>query len=160
MRARFREAQARLGMLVAMERTRYQDPRSEADRARATPVLDEAAAAGRAGDDDRALALLAAAEAQEISDPRIPFQRGELLAARGRQREAIAAWRHAIALDPSVGLAYYRVGLAHRHLGERHMATYYLEQAERRFEPGGRFRKRTQQALRQMRRMFREGKDD
>lgn len=144
--AAFRDAQVRLELLVASGRTSLLGARPY-DRALTDPLLAEADAAARAGEVDAAIERLLAAEGAEPSDPRVPFRLGELLEARGRTRDAIAAWRRAVALDPSVALAFFRLGNAYQALGERHEAAYYFEQAERRFAAGGAFQRRAQLAL-------------
>lgn len=144
--ADFRDAQARLALLVETGRTSFLDA-APYDRARADPVLGSADAAAKAGRKGDAIALLRDAEAREPLDPRIPFRLGELLESSDRPREAIAAWRRAVALDPSVALAYFHLGAAYQALGDRHDAAYYFEQAERRFAREGAFQRRAQIAL-------------
>ncbi|MDH3686437.1 MAG: M48 family metalloprotease [Myxococcales bacterium] len=142
----FRAAQARLALLVNIDRQRWLVARPY-DAARADPLLSLARTAVEAGDRTRALSLLREAEGLSPRDPRLSFEQGLILEQSGRTGEAIAAWRRTIALDPNVALAFYRLGNAYKRLGERHAAAYYLEQAERRFTPGGRFQERTVLAL-------------
>jgi tetratricopeptide (TPR) repeat protein len=144
--ADFRDAQARLALLIEAGRTSFLDA-APYDRALSDPLLAGADAAAKAGRGSEALALLAEAEAAEPRDPRVPFRTGELLEEAGRTREAIAAWRRALALDASVALVYFKLGGAYQTLGERHDAAYYFEQAERRFAAGGAFQRRAQLAL-------------
>jgi predicted Zn-dependent protease len=144
--ASFRDAQARLALLIAIGRTSLQGA-PPYDRTRSDPLLERANAAASAGHIEEALAVLDQAERAQPDDPRLPFRRGELLEASGRTRAAIAAWRRALALDPSVALAYYHLGNACKAVGDRHDAAYYFEQAERRFKPGGAFQRRAQLAL-------------
>jgi predicted Zn-dependent protease len=141
----FRRAQYRL----AMQLDRGGGPlRAEPpNRERAAPLLAEAERHARTGDREAAIATLAEAEAVEPTDPRLSFRRGELLHEVGRTREAIAAWRRALLLDPSVGLNYFRIGSAYKELGDRVNATFYLEQAERRLEDGGTLQKRVQREI-------------
>jgi hypothetical protein len=77
--------------------------------------------------------LLEEAERLEPHDPRVPYLRAELLERSGRTRQSIAAYRRALAINPSVALVYYRIGMAYLSLEDRHDATFYLEQAIRRF---------------------------
>jgi len=144
--ASFRDAQARLAALIQLGRTSLQGSPPH-DRTRSDPLLARANAAAEAGNAEEAISVLIHAERIEPGDPRLPFRRGELLAAQGRTREAIGAWRRAVALDPSVALAYYHLGNACKTLGLRHDATYYYEQAVRRFKTGGAFQRRAQLAI-------------
>ena len=66
----------------------------------------------------------------------MPFRVGELLAAQGRQAEAIEAYRRTVKLDPTRALVFFRLGLAYREIGERHRAVYAFEQASLRAGPG------------------------
>lgn len=141
--ASFRDAQARLALLLQLKRTSLQGSPPH-DRSRSDPLL---ARANAASDPQEAIDILLHAERIEPNDPRLPFRRGELLEAQGRTREAIAAWRRAVSLDSSVALAYYRLGDACKKLGRRHDATYYYEQAVRRFKPGGKLQARAQLAI-------------
>ena len=133
--ASFRDAQARLALLL--EARPHQPPGQPAlrPRARATRCSRGRTPRRAPGARTRRSRLLDEAERLEPNDPRLPFRRGELLDASGRTRAAIAAWRRAVALDPSVALAYYQLGNACKALGDRHDAAYYFEQAERRFKP-------------------------
>jgi predicted Zn-dependent protease len=144
--AGFRDAQARLALLVQLGRTSLQGSPPH-DRTKSDPALERAAAEAAAARPEEAIRTLERGERLEPNDPRLPFRRGELLAERGRTREAIAAWKRAIALDSSVALAYYHLGNACKALGDRHDAAYYFEQAERRFKVGGALQHRAQLAL-------------
>jgi predicted Zn-dependent protease len=132
-----RAAQYRLALLVDSGQTTLRQASAPARRAATDPLVDEAQRLAAAGDRPRALATLERAEQVDPNDPRIAFRRGELLAELDRPRDAIAAWRRALLLDPGVALNYFRIGLAYKALGDRVNATFYLEQALRRFEPGG-----------------------
>jgi tetratricopeptide (TPR) repeat protein len=83
------------------------------------------------------VALLEDAERLEPYDPRVPYRRAELLEQSGRTRDSIQAYRRALAIDPSVALVYYRIGMAYLSLGDRQKATFYLEQAVDRFAGEG-----------------------
>jgi predicted Zn-dependent protease len=144
--ASFRDAQARLALLVQLGRTSLQGSPPH-DRSRSDPLLARADAAAAAGNPAEAVDVLIHAERIEPGDPRLPFRRGELLEAQGRTREAIGAWRRAVSLDSSVALAYYHLGNACKKLGRRHDATYYYEQAVRRFKAGGAFQGRALLAI-------------
>ena len=144
--ADFRNAQARLAALIDAGRTSFLDAKPY-DRSRTDPLLADAEAAAKDGRPADAVARLRVAERIEPLDPRVPFRLGELLDAEGRTREAIAAWRRAVGLDPSVALAYFKLGSAYQVLGDRHDAAYYFEQAERRFAAGGAFQRRAHLAL-------------
>jgi predicted Zn-dependent protease len=140
--AGMRAAQYRLALLVDSGQTTLRQASAPAHRAATDPLLVEAQRLAGAGDRLRALAVLEQAEQADPNDPRIAFRRGELLAELDRPREAIAAWRRALLLDPGVALNYFRIGLAYKALGDRVNATFYLEQALRRFEPGGALQRR------------------
>jgi len=138
----FRTAQLRLALLAGSDQTSLRAPAPQADRSLTDPLIAEAERLAADGDRDAALARLAEAELREPNDPRVPFRRGELLREQERTREAIAAFRRALALDPSVALTYFRIGKSYKALGDRVNATFYLEQALRRFEPGGALQRR------------------
>jgi len=130
-------AQIRLALLLRSGQTTLPPSVPPPDRVVSDGALDEANALASDGELARAIALLEAGESQEPNDPRLPYRRGELLDQAERRREAIAAWRRALRLDPSVALNYFRIGMAYKSLGDRVNATFYLEQAFRRFEDGG-----------------------
>lgn len=146
LQARFRDAQARLEILLQAGRTSLQGG-PPYDRAKTDPLLRRADGEAKVGRIDAALALLDEAERLERNDPRIAFRAGELLSEQGKTREAITAWRRAVALDSSVALAYYDLGSAYKTLGHRHDAAFYFEQAESRFKEGGVFQQRARLAL-------------
>jgi len=137
MRRAFREAQARLSLLVGSDRTTWFGSVPAADRSKTDPLLAEAKRLADDGEIGGGLALLDEAQRREPYDPRVPFLRAELLEQSGRTREAIGAYRRALAIDPSVGLVYYRLGMAYLSLDDRHKATFYLEQAIHRFAGEG-----------------------
>lgn len=143
----FHAIQARLALLVETGQTTLRAPATTPDRSLTDPLLAEADRLSRASKRGEALARLAEAEKLEPYDPRVPFRSGELLGEMDRPRESIAAYRRALALDPGVALTHLRIGLAHQELGDRVNATFYLEQAVRRFERGGALHARATQAL-------------
>jgi predicted Zn-dependent protease len=136
LRARFGELQVRLVQVLESGRTTLPSRHPPPDTAKSGAALAAAEQQARAGDLTAAVAKLAAAEAQEPNDPRLPFRRGEWLREQGHRPEAIDAWQRALALDPEVALTYFQIGRAYKELGDRVNAVFYLEQAERRFEPG------------------------
>lgn len=145
--ASFREAQLRLAILLQTGQTTLRRHLPPPDRAVTDPLLARATERVRSDDRAGALELLEEAERLEPTDPRVPFRRGELLEEARRTRDAIAAWRRALLLDPGVALTHFRIGMAYRSLGDRVNATFYLEQALRRFEPGGALQRRAAQEL-------------
>jgi predicted Zn-dependent protease len=142
-----RVAQVRLALLLRSGQTTLLSTTPPPDRSVSGPILEEANALAARGETRAAIARLLEGETLEPNDPRLPFRRGELLRERERTREAIAAWRRALLLDPSVALNYFRIGLAYKSLGDRVNATFYLEQAQRRFEPGGVLQRRASKEI-------------
>jgi predicted Zn-dependent protease len=124
-----REAQARLGLLIDTKRTSLPSYAPPADRAKTDPLLAEADRLLEQGEADAALVQLARAEAVEPNDPRVPFRIGEILYQAGRYPGAVAAYRRTVRLDPSRARVFYKLGLAHKAVGERHRAVFALEQA-------------------------------
>jgi hypothetical protein len=133
----FRESQARLALLVDSNRTTWHGFVPDPDRSKTDPLLAEAKRSADAGEIDGALVLLEETERLEPYDPRVPYLRAELLERSGRTPEAIRAYRRALAIDPSVALVYYKIGMAYLSLENRHQATFYLEQAIDRFSGEG-----------------------
>ena len=142
-----RESQARLALLVDSDRTTWLGSVPDPDRSKTDPVLADANQLAGDGDIEGGLALLEEAERLEPYDPRVPYLRAELLEASGRTRESIRAYRRALAIDPSVALVYYRIGMAYLSLGDRHKATFYLEQAIHRFSGEGPLTARAQREI-------------
>ncbi len=145
----FRATQYRLARIIELRRNELKEVVG-ARNAKADPLLATAGLEAKSGDTEAALRTLTNAEARYPADPRIPFRRGELLAKADRPAEAIPAFRRALLLDPDVALNYYYLGLAHRRLGERVQATFFLEQAARRFGGRGNLPKRAREAARRM----------
>jgi predicted Zn-dependent protease len=137
LRRAFRESQARLALLVGSDRTTWLGSVPDPDRSRTDPLLADAERLAGDGDIEGGLALLERAQRLEPYDPRVPYRRAELLERSGLTRESIRAYRQALAIDPSVALVYYRIGMAYLALGDRHEATFYLEQALHRFTGEG-----------------------
>lgn len=134
--AEFEQAQARLAWLVDHDETEIITRGTAEDPTWVTAALAEVDAYVRAERFEAARAKLDAAEAREPNDPRIPFRRGELLESLGDDAGAVAAYRRAAELDPTTALVHYRLGTLYREAGDRHRATYYLEEASRRATPG------------------------
>lgn len=144
--AALRNAQARLAWLVDTGRSRLETA-PIFDRNRTDPLLKKADELDQAGHPETALAVLAAAEAVEPNDPRVPFHRAQILEALGRPQEAIAAYRRTVRIDPTRALVFYRLGLAYKAEGDKADAVFYLEQAEDRFAEHGDLYRRTEWEL-------------
>lgn len=136
-RSGFRPAQLRLALLVDQDRTTLQPNLPAPNRALSDAALAEARRLAESGDGLAAAAALQSAERREPNDPRLPFRRGELLAAAGHSDDAIAAYRRALQLDPNTALAHYRLALALKERGERGDAVFHLEQAQGRLNRQG-----------------------
>jgi predicted Zn-dependent protease len=126
------DVQGRLAYLLATRRGSVPPPEPPEDPHAADPYLAQADRLAQEGQLDEALFALARGEAREPRDPRIPFRIGELLAARGRHRDAVAAYRRTIRIDPTHAMVFYKLGISHKALGERHSAVQSFEQASRR----------------------------
>jgi predicted Zn-dependent protease len=133
----FRETQARLARLVDSGTTTMLPFLRDPDRSKSAPLLAAAKRAAGDGDIEGGLALLEEAERLEPYDPEVSFERALLLEENGRTGEAISAYRRALAIDPSVALVYYKIGMAYLTLGNRQKATFFLEQAIHRFTQEG-----------------------
>jgi Flp pilus assembly protein TadD len=95
----------------------------------------------------RALEMLRRAQLLEPNDPRVYFQRGELLAELGRHDEAAEAFDKTIDLDPGRALPYFRLAESLEALGERERAVRVYERAEFRAGASGQLRKRAAWAI-------------
>jgi predicted Zn-dependent protease len=136
LRAAFAELQVRLARVLDSGRTTLPAGHPAPNTKKSGAALAQAERQARNDELEAAVATLAAAEREEPYDARLPFRRGEWLRELGRRPEAIDAWRRALVLDPEVALTYFQIGRAYKELGDRVSAVFYLEQAERRFEPG------------------------
>jgi len=136
LRAEFADLEVRLVRVLDSGRTTLPAGHPPPNVKVSGAALAEAERQAQAGQLEAAVATLLAGEREEPNDPRLPFRRGEWLRELGRRPEAIDAWRRALALDPEVALTYFQIGRAYKELGDRVNAVFYLEQAERRFEPG------------------------
>jgi predicted Zn-dependent protease len=76
-------------------------------------------------------------------DPRLPIARADIAEARGDAAAAVEHLTRAVELDPTVPLVQYRLGLAHKHLGNREKAIFYLELAAETFPRNSSGRRRT-----------------
>jgi predicted Zn-dependent protease len=147
--ARFKAMQGRLAYLVAHRRGALTDTPAY-DRTRNEALLEKANRERQSGETEAALATLAAAEAQEPNDPRVPVLRGEIRAATGRPADAVVAYRRAVHLDnnpPSVLLALAR---AHRDAGDHRKAVFFAEQALWRSGTKGTLRLQAERELERM----------
>jgi len=133
----FRECQVRLAQLVDGNATTLLTNWPAPDRSRSDPLIASAKRAAEGGDLEGGLAMLEEAERLEPYDARVSFQRAERLEKSGKTREAISAYRRALALDPPVALVYYRIGMAYLSLGDRQKAAFFVEQAVHRLNPKG-----------------------
>ena len=147
LRTAFSELQVRLSQVLDSGRTTLPSSHPAPDPRVSGAALAAAERQAGAGDLEAAIATLDAGELAEPNDPRLPFRRGEWLSELGRRPEAIAAWRRALVLDPEVALTYFQIGRAYKELGDRVNAVFYLEQAERRFEPGKRGQLRSERMI-------------
>jgi len=143
----FRESQARLARLVDSGSTTLLPSLQDPDRSKTDPLIAQARRAADDSDIERAVAILEGAERLEPYDPKVSFERAEFLEESGRTREAIGAYRRALAIDPSVALVYYRIGMAYLSLGDRYKATFFLEQALHRFNQEGPLSSRARRQL-------------
>jgi predicted Zn-dependent protease len=139
----FPAVQARLALLLREKRTTLPSNRRAPDVQITGPALAQANALAAAGDRAGAVDVLAAAAEREPADPKVAFREAELLRDLDRVDDAIAAYRRALLLDPEVAQSYYQIGQLYQKQGDRVNAVFYLEQAERRFEAGGRLEKET-----------------
>jgi predicted Zn-dependent protease len=107
--------------------------RADFDPGIAKPYLDrtiDLLAEHRLDDADETLAR---ASRLAPRDPRIPLARADLAERRGHAADAVEHLTRAVELDPAVPLAQYRLGLAHKRLGNRQKAVFYLELAAETF---------------------------
>ncbi|MCP3983145.1 MAG: tetratricopeptide repeat protein, partial [bacterium] len=145
----FRATQYRLSRMLELRRNEIKEAVGTRNPD-ADPQLEAARAQAESGDPEGALRTLAKAEATYPTDPRIPFRKGKLFAESSRPADAILAFRRALLLDPEVALNYYHLGLAHKERGDTVQATFFLEQAARRFEGRGNLPKLAQRAVRRL----------
>ncbi|MEE8558149.1 MAG: M48 family metalloprotease [Myxococcota bacterium] len=99
------------------------------------PLLAKAKTARENEDLEEAVRILRRAEETEPNDPRVPLELADIAESKGHFEEAALQYQRAIALDPEVPLVQYKMGLAHKKLGNRSQAVFYLEQAVNGFGP-------------------------
>jgi predicted Zn-dependent protease len=145
--ARLRGAQARLSLLLAEQRTRWPLASTPAAPEATAPLRAEAEALAARGELAAASARLGRAEALDPADPRLPFRRAELLERQDRLPEAAAAYERAVILDPVTALPFYQLARVYERSGDPVRAVHQLEQAIRRFSPGGDPQRRAQLEL-------------
>ena len=93
------------------------------------PTLEAATDALRAGDADGAARLLTDLSVQKPDDARVWRALGRVELQRKRAREAIAAYRHALTLEPDSPQVLYALGAAYGSLQERAQALEWLRRA-------------------------------
>jgi len=147
MHGRFRAAQLRLGLLEELGRTTLAPGYPPPDRKVVRAAQARASELVRQGLPEQAIAVLREAQEAQPTAPSLAFQEGELLREAGRDEEAAAAYRQAIKLSPETALAHFRLGQTWRDLGDAANAVFWLEQAEGRFEPGGRLQLEAQKQV-------------
>jgi predicted Zn-dependent protease len=91
---------------------------------------------------DAADETLARAAEVAPSDPRLPLARADIAERRGDAADAMEQLTRAVELDPAVPLVQYRLGIAHRRLGNRQKAVFYLELAAASFRKESSARRR------------------
>ncbi|MFQ5698861.1 MAG: M48 family metalloprotease [Myxococcota bacterium] len=118
--------------------------RATFDPRRADPALARARAEIQAGRLEQAERILAEAARDSPRDPRVALLRADVAEARHDWSAAEVALTRAFELDPGVPLVQYRLGLAHKQLGNRSQAVFYLEQAASNFRPNSAGRRRAE----------------
>ena len=66
----------------------------------------------------------------KATDYDVYYLRGKVYLAMSKYREAIAAFRYAVALRPAEPGAYYQLGLAYRKSGQPALATEQFQRVE------------------------------
>jgi predicted Zn-dependent protease len=139
------EMQARLAELTARGALeKGLQARATFDAAKTDPLMTQAQEARVEGNDARADALLAQAEALEPGDPRVALARADLAIERGDLSLAQTQLERALALDPNVALVQYQLGSLYARLGDRSRAAFLLEQAVVNFRPNSGARRRAE----------------
>lgn len=100
----FHRAQIRLALMLRDGRTTLPSMAAPPDRDTTQRALDAANALASDALVEEGVAELDAGIAIEPNDPRLYYRRGELYQQLGLRRKAIASYRAALALDPSVAL--------------------------------------------------------
>jgi tetratricopeptide (TPR) repeat protein len=148
---RLREIQARLAALNAkVVGGSGMHARAHFDRSVTDPLLERARKAYDDGMPDEAERVLLLASEQEPGDPRIWLRLADLSEERDDLQQMAAYLERAIELDPDVPLVQYRLGVAHKRLGNRTRAVFYLEQAAQNFRAGSNGRRRAELEIEQI----------
>ncbi len=124
--------------------------RPEFDRSLTNPLLAEAKALSDAGDETTGIEKLTQAARLEPRDPRVYLERATLHEKAGELDAAREDLEQALALDSTVPLVQYRLGLIQKRLGHRKVAVFYLEQAAIGFKTGSSGRERADFQIRQL----------
>jgi predicted Zn-dependent protease len=136
--------QARLAFLLKTGRTSLNKGVAESSDPQIEAVMQQAKEIAERGDRDGALLLLSRIDGLERTDPRIPFQIGELLYESGRYDEAADSYLRALRLDASRALVFFKLGEAFEAAGQSHRAVYAFEQAVLRTTETSELRKRSE----------------
>lgn len=118
--------------------------RATFDPTRANSALERARGEIDGGRLKEAESILAEAASESPNDPRVALLRADAAEARHDWSAAERELTRAFQLDPGVPLVQYRLGLAHKQLGNRSQAVFYLEQAASNFRPHSAGRKRAE----------------
>ena len=148
---RLHEIQARLAALNAkVVGGSGMHARAHFDRSVTDPLLERARKAYDDGVPEEAERVLLLAGEQEPGDPRIWLRLADLSEERGDLQQMADHLELAIALDPDVPLVQYRLGVAHKRLGNRTRAVFYLEQAAQNFRAGSTRRRKAEVEIEQI----------
>jgi predicted Zn-dependent protease len=143
---RMQDAQARVAQLLAANRSSLNEGPKVAGNIIA-PLMRAFEHMRSENRPKRALEMLRRAERLEPNDPRVYFQRGELLAELQRHDEAELAFAKTIELDPARALPYFRLAETLESLGHRERAVRLYERAEFRAGNNGQLQKRAAWAI-------------
>ena len=144
--ARLGDVQARLAQLAGEDRARLVEKPQVAGNI-IGPLMRAFERMKLEGRPDRALEMLRRAQLLEPNDPRIYFQRGQLLAELSRHEEAATAFRRTMELDPGRALPFFRLAESLEALGARDEAVRSYEKALFRAGATGQLGKRAEWAI-------------